>query len=656
MVEADQHEKELDKLLEEAHRISAEFRLAPDEAQEDRANIIPLVKSFISLKKTRKKLLTKPYSQDQCSAISNAMYSLNEALRKRPLKEPTDRFAELYFFLVVVEYQPDFLEDNAIFSEFRQAMIDARQIGLALCDDDAFLAAINEVHKKFLFKQLSKVCLAHVRYGICNANEQAVILSDALRFETLADPDQQEINAKLVEAQQAFTKIECCSTALQPNYNDCLQAASSLSGLYKSGSKRFQVEPGAKYTVVSAFKLLQEMRSRNIPHEAKLQLGLAMLALNEALRSSHKPKPRNRFDDLYEFHECVRFHEELSGDPQIRSDIQACVGEAYQIGLSILASDKGKARLDEKPGKKGEFLSRLGEICHAHAIYECIAADELQVILENGIKFFKMALEISNEKKHLDFNYPRIADCQMRLGRYTEAIESLTNVLNPGDGIKEATAWEARYKFAECHQKLGRREKINSNYPKAHEHFRIAEQWYVKAAHIWEPNLDPCSTQCQNEKNRLLQGQLAWLYLDWDSTDNADKLNNVLIFSNLVAGLLHRKDSHQEAITVLEKLLSYSLSPSAQVRPLIALCQLYIWTGNQQGIQSTTQSLIGAGRQTGVKLDFLSELKDEQQTALSDFEKMKDYVALCNRRLENGDALVILKELKPMVTEVFRRE
>lgn len=589
---------DLAELLAEARRVVERFRNAPAETQRDHSEVYVLVQSFRALEKNRKKLQKQPELRDLCLSVSKAMLSLNEALRLRSDVEPSNHFVDLYHFLVVVEPDPELLKDETTREAFKKAMIEARKVGLRLCEDSPFRAGLEEVphKKKHFFERLAKVCRAHERFACLNAVELPAILADASRFEAIAEPAQQETHAKAAEARQAFLEIECSLASTPANVEECLQSASRLAGLFESGSK--QLRFAVRNDVINAFKLIQKERSGpDLVCGAGLQLSRAMLFLNEALRSRAKGESGlvGRFDDLYEFHECVRFDDELFADTQIRSDLQASVREAYQIGLEILGDSKTRQRLDQNPNKKGEFLSRLGEICRAHAVYECVAPSDLSAILQSGIEFFQASLKVHPEPegKHLDFNCPRTAECQMRLGCYADAIQTLMAISNSGNGIKPKTAWEARSHRAECCQSLGQKARLAGEDEAAQAHFQNAENWYIAAAHIWEPDLDPRYEVCRSEQNRTLQGQMAWLYLDWGDPVKAETLARMflacvepadenaqhtsyflLTSSHLGTALLRQKNRNAEAIQVFEQLLAHDLPPVHRLRPLIALRQL----------------------------------------------------------------------------------
>jgi tetratricopeptide (TPR) repeat protein len=242
----------------------------------------------------------------------------------------------------------------------------------------------------------------------------------------------------------------------------------------------------------------------------------------------------------------------------------------------------------------------------------------------------------------------------MYLGRHAEAIDTLSLISNPGNGIKHKTAWEARSHLAECCQALGRTARLDGDSDAAQKHFQEAENWYIAAARIWEPDLDPRSVPCQSEYNRMLQGQMAWLYLDWGDPVKAEALARMflsgedaldqngqhtsyflLTCSNLGTALLRQRDRNAEAIQVFEQLLAYNSPPLHRIRPLIYLRQLYAWTNNTEGAQKMIQALMDACNQTGdLRFASLLDLTHEQRLALLDFAAMTEYVRCCNLPVE----------------------
>ena len=678
MVEAAQQTVDLDELLAEAARAIARFRHAPGETPEGHSDVKMLVRLFDSLERRREKYPIQPDTTDVRLSISRAMLSLNETLRKLPGTEPSDQFKNLYHFHKTVEPQPELLDLLVTPEEFKQAIVEARQLGLNLCQDAAFQADLEEVphKKKHFYSRLAKICRSHECYACVNADALPAILADASTFEALAEQSRQKIDSEAnkaqSEAQKDFMQIKSALASTPIRLEECLNGATHLSELFASKTLRSII----KNDVVEAFHLLKEKRSSSdLTCEASLSLSRAMLVLNEALRLRTKKESGSvgRFDDLYEFYESVKFNEELDRDPKIRHDLQMGIREAYKIGLEILADNKEKRRLDLNPRKKSHLLSRLGEFCHLQAVYECdISSDELPNVLEYGIELFRTALCVLPESKgkNLDFNYSRIADCQIRLGRHAEAIETLMAVSNPGNGIKQKTAWEARCHLAECHQVLGQEARLDEDLQGAQEYFQNAENWYIEAAHIWEPELDPRSATCQNEQNRTLHGQMAWLYLDWGDPVQAEKQARMflsgekvsgqnakhtsyilLIWSNLGTALLRQNGRTVEAIQVFEQVLAHDLAPAHRIRPLIALRQLYVLEGRTEDIQKTNRVLVDTYNQVeDNRYACLLALTDEQSFALLDFTGMSEYVRSCKKRLARGDVLPILNELPRMVS------
>ncbi len=293
-----------------------------------------------------------------------------------------------------------------------------------------------------------------------------------------------EIIGLLHKVDNAILWLQNIDSALQTNPLDtasCLIFSKQLQMDFVQAPP--SVQSRTKHYLVGAFKKIKLRRTEpGISREDVLELSRAMLYLNEALRKRQNFDNFQRFNDLYDFHECIRLQPELLREQGIQESIQSAIVEARSLGERLLESEWFRQWLDKNPRRKGDFYSQLGEICRAHREYECVAPSKLPPILELAIDSFQKALSINNPPLpiHMNYDCPRIAECQRYLGRYDEAIESYRKVIDPGNGITYATAWEARKNIAECYHTFARIARSDEENELAKQYFFDAENWFLK--------------------------------------------------------------------------------------------------------------------------------------------------------------------------------
>lgn len=96
-------------------------------------------------------------------------------------------------------------------------------------------------------------------------------------------------------------------------------------------------------------------------------------------------------------------------------------------------------------------------------------------------------------------------------------------VIDPENGIKRETVWEARKNIAECFHSLAQRARLDGKNELAEEYFHNAESWFLAAAKIWEPELDPRRAACKHPNNATLHGLLVRFYFDRGDFSQAEK-------------------------------------------------------------------------------------------------------------------------------------
>jgi len=376
MADRAQQTKNLDELLVEAGRVVEQFRCASPETQRDDSEVRSLVKLSKSLEKHRIKLLKTSPTGDLCLSISKTMFSLNEALRQVPCVEPSHQFAQLCLFLYLVETEPRLLQTESVREDFKKSMIDARQVGLHLCQDAAFQAGLEEVpsqnKKQRFFHRLVQVCCAHERYACVGANELPSILAEASKYEALSQ------TAKAI-----------------PYVNGLLAKTAVTVEHFKNASAGTQMELSEVNVLVRLFNSLEKIREKlqenpRARHQC-LPVSTALRSISEALRKRRNLSPRERFVDLYHFLVVVDPQPEVVADVAARDELKQAIVEARQLGLYLLNEATFQADCDEKPFKRKTFFSRLAKVCRVHERYACVTADELPAILAEASKFEALA-------------------------------------------------------------------------------------------------------------------------------------------------------------------------------------------------------------------------------------------------------------------------
>jgi len=484
-----------------------------------------------------------------------------------------------------------------------------------------------------------------------------------------------EILKHLRDVDEAPTWLEDVKSALQetpPIVYRCIELCKQMGAMFTDAPVTTQNK--LFHSVYEAFKEIKSKRSDvKIVDEDKLGLSRAMLHIVEGLLSRKQVYPNNRFEDLYNYYECIVLQQELRLE-EGREKIKDRVAEALRVGEMTLETTWFKGR---EGRQQGNILSKLGEICRAHKDYECVEDLELSAILEKGIEYFQKDLDIlSGNAKPSDLNFtcPRMAECQIELGRFKDAIESLLKVQDPGNGITRETAWEACKRIGDCCQELAKQAHRNDEEESAKKYFDDAEMWYLKAGKIWEPKLNPSNQRFQERPNITLQGILAWHYCErgkYEQTETQAKIffekaekqarlmlsgtesfdpdhKNYYELNRRVLGeSLAEQGRYEEATQILEESINSLTIPQHQLKILMVLRWIYAKQNNKIKLQETNPRFFKIAKDTGN--DYLKALTDEQESALLVASEMKDYIQKCQERLIRDEARQLLKELPPLI-------
>jgi len=174
---------------------------------------------------------------------------------------------------------------------------------------------------------------------------------------------------RCVDIRKALEKIEEIAALAQQvrdasvSPSGCLKVCEETASFFRNAScwiQEFFVP-----AVIRLFKELQRRRSQpNVSYEDTLLLSEAMLRLNEALRARTRVSPSQRFNDLYNFHQCLVGVPTLWEEAETLRAIQHTVRQALEIGEELLRSSQTRS-----VSPRSYFYSQLGELCRAHRLY-----------------------------------------------------------------------------------------------------------------------------------------------------------------------------------------------------------------------------------------------------------------------------------------------